>query len=122
LEKISNLQSAFDNFNASKACRQMLHKTTKVRGYHVHAADGVVGHVDDCLFDEKSWAIRYLVVDTSNWIGGRSVLVSPDVVTAIDSESRRVTVSLTRAQIKESPSIDLADIAVAETLPSIWIM
>jgi hypothetical protein len=100
----------------------MLHKTSRVRGFHLHATDGAIGHVDDFLLDEKTWAVRFLVVDTSNWIGGRSVLISPTVVARIDSEERRIDVSLTRTQIEASPSIDSADIAVAETLPTIWIM
>ena len=53
----------------------MLHKSTKLRGLHVLATDGEVGHVDDVLVDERSWTVRYLVVDTSNWIGGKSVLI-----------------------------------------------
>jgi hypothetical protein len=31
-------------------------------------------------------------------------------------------VQLTRAQLKDSPSIDEADIDLDETLPSIWIL
>ena len=37
----------------------MLHKTSKVRGYHLHADDGAIGHVDDFLYDE-SWGIKYI--------------------------------------------------------------
>ena len=53
----------------------MLHKTSRMRGYHIQATDGTIGHVDNFLVDESSWVVRYLVVDTSNWIGGRWVLV-----------------------------------------------
>ena len=42
-----------------------------MRGCHIEATDGTIGHVDNFLIDEFSWAVRYLVVDTSNWIGGR---------------------------------------------------
>ena len=100
----------------------MLHRTSKVRGFHIHAADGEIGHVDDFLIDEQTWTTRYLVVDTSNWIGGRWVLISPSVVSRVDSFARRLDVTLTRDQIKASPSMDSADIAVAEMLPTIWIM
>jgi hypothetical protein len=93
-----------------------------MRGYHVHATDGSIGHVDDFLVDEETWAVRYLVVDTSNWIGGRSVLVSPSVVLSIDSPASKIEVTLTRDQIKSSPSLEHADIVLAENLPTIWIM
>jgi len=100
----------------------MLHKFSKVRGFHIHALDGEIGHVDDFLIDETTWALRYLVVDTSNWIGGKRVLVSPQVVAGLDSERERIEVSMTRDQIEHSKSIDTADIALDETLPTIWIM
>lgn len=86
------------------------------------ADDGEVGHVDDFLVDESTWGVRYLVVDTSNWIGGRSVLISVAVVTSIDSSSRKIRVQLTRDQVERSPSIDVADIDLDETLPSVWIL
>ena len=99
----------------------MLHKTSRMAGYHLVADDGEVGHVDDFLVDE-GWTVRYLVVDTSNWIGGRSVLISVALVSGVDSSSRKMRVRLTRAQLKDSPSIDKADIDLDETLPSIWIL
>ena len=100
----------------------MLHRLSRLRGCHIHAIDGEIGHVDDVLVDERTFAVQYLVVDTSNWIGGRWVLISPTVVTNIDSAHGIVAVSLTRDQIKNSPSIENADIARAEMLPTIWIM
>lgn len=99
----------------------MLHKTSRMAAYHIEADDGGIGHVDDFLVDERTWTVRYLVVDTSNWIGGRSVLISPAVVTTIDSGNRKIHVRLTRDEVKNSPSIDVADIDLEETLPSIWI-
>jgi hypothetical protein len=100
----------------------MLHKTSKMRGFHLHAVDGEIGHVDDFLVDETGWGIRYLVVDTSNWIGGKWVLVSPAVITRVDPEHGLINVSLTRSQVKEGPSIDEADIALVETTSTVWIM
>ena len=54
----------------------MLHKFSKLRGFHIHALDGEIGHIDDFLLDESTWGLRYFVVDTSNWVGGKRVLVS----------------------------------------------
>jgi hypothetical protein len=100
----------------------LLHKTSRMTGYHIVALDGEVGHVEDFLVDEGTWTVRYLVIDTSNWIGGRSVLISAGVVTAIDSAAKKIRVKLTRDQVEHSPSIDVADIDLEETLPSIWIL
>lgn len=100
----------------------MLHRTSKTRGFHIHAVDGEIGHVDDFLVDEHTWAIRYLVVDTSNWVGGRSVLVAPGAINSVDPVAETIHVSLTRDAIKRSPSMDSADIVPAENVPTIWIM
>src|SRR5262245_25507436 len=62
---------------------RMLHKTSKVLGFHLVATDGEIGHVDDFLVDEN-WGVRYLVIDTSNWIGGKSVLISPAAIEKVD--------------------------------------
>jgi hypothetical protein len=99
----------------------MVHRSEKVRGFHLYASDGPIGHVDDFLFDEQ-WAIRYLVVDTSNWIGGRTVLVSTELVTRIAPVERQIHVSVSRADVQAGPSLDAADIPLAERLPAIWIM
>src|SRR5580704_7823905 len=96
----------------------MLHKANKIRGFHLHATDGEIGHVDDLLVDEKSWQVQYLVVDTSNWVGGKWILVSPTVVMSVDSARKTIDVALTRDQVKNSPSIESADIALVETLPT----
>ena len=100
----------------------MLHKTSRLKGFHLHATDGEIGHVDDFLIGQDSWRIRYLLVDTSNWIGGRSVLISSEVVDAIDSPNRKIRVRLTRDEITRGPSVDTADIETIETLPAVWIM
>jgi len=99
----------------------MLHKATYVLGFHMLAMDGEIGHVDDFLVDEK-FALRYLVVDTSNWIGGKSVLVSAPAIERIDSPGKTIHLKLTRDQIKNSPSVEMANIELIETLPSLVIM
>lgn len=100
----------------------MLHKTSHMRGFHIVATDGGIGHVDDFLVDEATWEVRYLVVDTSNWIGGKSVLISATVIDAINSPSKEIRVTLTRDQVEQSPSVDTAEIELIETVPSVWII
>ena len=100
----------------------MLHKTSELRGFHILATDGAIGHVDDILIDERGQTVRYLVVDTSNWIGGRSVLIAVTALVRIDSPAKTVHVNLTRAAIERGPSVETADIDPAETLPALWIM
>jgi hypothetical protein len=99
----------------------MLHKTSKLQGFHLHATDGEIGHIDDFLID-TDWKVAYIVVDTSNWVGGKSVLVSPSAISKVDAEGQQIHVRLTRKQIQESPSVDTADIELIETLPPVLIL
>jgi PRC-barrel domain len=96
----------------------MLHKTSYVRGFHIQASDGEVGHVDDFLFD-PSWTIAYLVVDTSNWIGGKSMLIPASAVERVDSPDKKIYVKMTSEEVKNGRSIDTADIELIETLPPV---
>jgi len=100
----------------------VVHKTSQVRGFHIHASDGVIGHVDDFLIDEAGWVLRYLVVDTSNWIGGRTVLISAAAIERVDPVKQEIYVALTREAVKGGPSIEAAEIPLVETLPTVWIM
>lgn len=83
-----------------------LRSMREVTGYHIAATDGSIGHVADFLVDEEGWVVRYLEVDTRNWLPGKHVLVAPRWVTAIDWAERKVAVALTRGQIEESPRYD----------------
>jgi uncharacterized protein YrrD len=100
----------------------MLHKTSEMLGFHIVATDGEIGHVDDFLIAGDGARIRYLVVDTSNWIGGRSVLIASEAIQRIDSPRRKIFVTLSRDEVKGAPAIETADIDPAETQPALWIM
>jgi len=93
----------------------MLHKTSYMRGFHIQATDGGIGHVDDFLVDEN-WNVRFLVVDTSNWPGGESVLIPSNAIESVNSPDKKILLKLTREQVKACPSVDTADIAVIETM------
>jgi hypothetical protein len=83
-----------------------LRSTKAVTGYHVQASDGEIGHVEDFLFDDREWTIRYCVIDTSNWIGGRRVLIAPSWVRAISWGRGEILVDLRREEIEASPAYD----------------
>ena len=100
----------------------MVHRLNLVQGFHVHATDGHIGHVDDFLFDESAWQLRYIVVDTSNWLGGKWVAVAPASVTRIDWSNRELHMSLTRAEIRDSPNMEEAQVPSYELVPRFVIM
>lgn len=83
-----------------------LRSAREVEGYHIATASGEVGHVEDFLIDDDGWIIRYLVIDTRNWLPGRKVLLAPHWVERIEWSERRVYVSPTRDAIRSSPPYD----------------
>jgi len=83
-----------------------LRSVSAVTGYHINATDGVVGHVENFLFNEESWDIRYLIVDTRNWWPGQHVLLSPYTVRGINEADQEIDVAVTRQLVKSSPPWD----------------
>jgi hypothetical protein len=83
-----------------------LRSTQEVIGYNIHAADGDIGHVKDFILEDENWIIRYMVIDTRNWLPGRNVLVSPIWVEKISWPDSKVYVDMLKAKIKESPMYD----------------
>lgn len=83
-----------------------LRSTHSVAGYHVAAIDGDIGHVEDYIIDDQSWLVRFLVVDTRNWLPGRRVLIAPQWVKRVAGRVAEVTVDLSREAIKGSPEFD----------------
>ena len=53
---------------------------SELTAYSIGAKDGDIGSVDDVLFDDKLWTVRYLVADTAKWLPGRRVVISPIAV------------------------------------------
>jgi hypothetical protein len=82
-----------------------LRSTHAVDGYHIDASDGPVGHVEDFVVDDQTWAIRYLVVNTRNWLPGKKVLISPHWVDTISWVDSKIFVSLSRETIKQAPEL-----------------
>lgn len=80
--------------------------TQEVAGYHIAATDGEIGHVEDFILEDDCWAIRYLAIDTRNWLPGKKVIVSPQWISLIDWAQRKVHVNLSREGVKQSPEYD----------------
>ncbi len=83
-----------------------LRSVAAVTGYHVHATDGELGHVENFLLEDRDWSIRYLTVDTKNWWPGEKVLISPRSVREIDWIDGSIHVNLDRQRIENGPRYD----------------
>ena len=88
---------------AGKAWDPHLRSTRAVSGYHIQVLDGEIGHVEDFIIDDETWAIRYLIINTGNWWPGKKVLVSPQWIERVSWSESKVFFNLSRDTIKESP-------------------
>ncbi|HXK60791.1 MAG TPA: PRC-barrel domain-containing protein, partial [Acidobacteriota bacterium] len=61
----------------------------EVAGYYIKATDQEVGHIDDYLIDENSWVIDSIVIDTSNWPGGKTVVLPRQQIQQINWSTKQ---------------------------------
>ena len=84
-----------------------LRSVREVNGYSIQAVDDDIGHVEDFIVNDETWVIRYVVVDTRNWLpGGKKVLVAPEWITAVSWAERNVHVDLSKEAIENGPEFD----------------
>jgi hypothetical protein len=87
----------------------MLWNASALNGYPIKATDGQIGIVADLIYDPSDWAIRWLVVDTGNWLSGRHTLLPIAALGQPDAEAHHLPVHLTMRQVEASPDIDIGD-------------
>jgi len=80
-----------------------LRSAKEVIGYHVAATDGEIGHIEDFLLDDESAKIRYAVVDTRNWLPGKTVLIAPQWIREIKWSEAKAFVNVGREAVRNSP-------------------
>ncbi len=79
-----------------------LRSTKSVNGYHIHTRDGSLGKVTDFMIDDKTWAVRHLVVETGHWFSGKEVIISPRDIVRISFEESTVFVNVTKAAVRDA--------------------
>jgi uncharacterized protein YrrD len=84
----------------------MLWNASMMNGYAVLGLDGQLGTVRDLLFDDSSWKIRWLVVNTRDWFPDHEVLLPVSVLRYPDPTRQQLGVTLTVQQIQDSPHLD----------------
>jgi hypothetical protein len=84
----------------------MLRSAKSLRDYHIRATDGNIGRIKDFLFNCREWIVRYAVVDTGEWLPGKTVLLIPDVLGLPSTEGQVLPVHLTREQVRHSPDTE----------------
>jgi len=83
-----------------------LRSIDEVTNYHVNARDGEVGRLEDMILDDEDWAIRYIVVNSGNWLSKQLVLLSPLWITDVLWSQSRFDVDLDAATVKGAPAFN----------------
>lgn len=80
----------------------MLRSVKSLEGYVINAMDGSIGHLKTLHFDDKSWGIKYLVVNVGSFFESIDVLILPTAAYELSWAGHDIKVNLTQQQIKES--------------------
>ena len=83
-----------------------LRSVNEVTGYEIQCMEDTIGHVEDMIVDTESWSLRYLVIDTRNWLPGKKVIIAFDWLTHFTWEDHKAHLDLTRSQVENAPSYD----------------
>ena len=86
-----------------------LRDTGRVIGYHVHASNGDIGHINDFIIDDKDWRIKFVVVDTHNWFGGIKVLIPVSHIKAFEWLESKLVLDITIAAVENSKLFNESD-------------
>lgn len=84
----------------------MLEKAKIIKNYKLKCLDGEIGKVKDFYFDDETWTIKYLVINTGNWLIGRKVLISPQSIKSMSKDDESFVINLTKSQIENSPILE----------------
>jgi sporulation protein YlmC with PRC-barrel domain len=88
----------------------MFRSLRQMTGYAVHSQDDEeVGVVSNFLFDDLRWIVRYMVLDSRQFLKRKRVLLSPIVFGTPDRERAVFPVQLDSNQIASSPDVGEVD-------------
>jgi uncharacterized protein YrrD len=95
----------------------MLLKASSLNGLTLAARDGEIGSVSDLLFEDDTWRVRWLVVETGHWLSRHSVLLPASHVGTLSSGASAVPVDVSMSQVENSPGAG-TDLPVSRQLES----
>ncbi|MAT13943.1 MAG: hypothetical protein CMJ46_01580 [Planctomyces sp.] len=83
-----------------------LRSLKEVKGYTIHCPQGDLGHVEEMIVDTETWALRYLAIDTGNWLPGKRVIIGIDWLSEISWEEQHAYIELSRDDVQNAPIYD----------------
>jgi sporulation protein YlmC with PRC-barrel domain len=108
------------NDTTERKIDSILRSFEEVKGYHINAIDGKLGHIEDIIIDDTDWQLIYVVIDTKNWLPwSKKVIIAVDWMDRISYINREVNIKLSTETIKNAPefgSMNLVDIDFEKSL------
>ena len=98
----------------------MMMRVKEILGLMVRSTDGEVGKVEDLLFDSEDWAVRYVVVDTWNWLPNRTLIIPPALLKGPKSKTRRFDVPLAKREISSGAIRKTGEMPSRQTEASVF--
>ena len=80
-----------------------LRSSSEIAGYDIQASNGAVGHLEDLVVDDETWTVRYLEVDTRNWLPGKKVVLSAAWISSVVPQKETVVMNIEKRRIQEAP-------------------
>ena len=80
----------------------MIYSLKELQNWAVQAIDGTVGRVEDFYFDDEDWIVRYLSVDSQDWLDRRRLLFSTRALSELYARGRAILVQADRETIRNS--------------------
>lgn len=105
-EEISsfNNQAEEENDMSDRKKESNLRSFDEIKGYYLKTDDKEFGHLKDLFVDEENWLIRYLLIDTCNFLPCKDVLIAPEWIIDISWNQRNIHVNKTKKEIKKAPA------------------
>ncbi|OGI11377.1 MAG: hypothetical protein A2Y40_05885 [Candidatus Margulisbacteria bacterium GWF2_35_9] len=84
----------------------MLYKAKTIKAYQLNCLDGKFVMAEEFYFDDKHRTIRYLVVNTGNFLTDRHVLIPPYAIDSVDKTEQLINLNVTKKKLDSRPSWD----------------
>jgi len=81
--------------------------TQDLIGLTVHSLDGPVGSVKDLYFDDETWNVQYVVVETGKWLNHRHLLIESRSLKDPIWNGKILLIGLTRDQVEQCPDVSI---------------
>jgi uncharacterized protein YrrD len=78
-----------------------------IQGFSVKTWDqDIVGHIKSLYFDELTWTVRYILIETILFVDKKTAIIAPVAIDKIKPDERMVVLSLKKEHIEKSPDVD----------------